>query len=274
MLKVMLDRHILYVLMGVMTVLGIISKGIVSAALKRLVRAAGNMGKSTHPFMRLVRAKFEHACMVSETVENVGAFVDKYLYEYRTVGMKLHSWRRMELAMSGLCLLLGAAGAAMEYSVYGMQEMVIRYAGIGAFLAVFLYVIHKITDEGYRLEAVRNYMVDYLENVCLHRYEKAYQKEIQVMSPEAPAHVAEFGEVREEEPQEKEKAPVEEPIRPRPGKEVPSPRTAPEVEPPVMPETPTRIQAASDRKNEEKKEKKENPEREVLIRQILEEFMA
>ena len=110
--------------------------------------------------------------------------------------------------------------------------------------------------------------------------EKAYQKEIQVMSPEAPAHVAEFGEVREEESQEKEKAPVEEPIRPRPGKEVPSPRTAPEVEPPVMPEpykvpeTPTRIQAASDRKNEEKKEKKENPEREVLIRQILEEFMA
>lgn len=54
------------------------------------------MSKSTHPFMRLVRAKFEHACMVSEKVENVDVFVDKYLYDYKVMGIKLHSIRRME----------------------------------------------------------------------------------------------------------------------------------------------------------------------------------
>ena len=61
MLDIILERHVVYVLMGIFTVAGLLSKIIVSATLKKLVRAAGNMSKSSHPLMRLVRAKFEHA---------------------------------------------------------------------------------------------------------------------------------------------------------------------------------------------------------------------
>ena len=56
MLEIILDRHVLFVLMGILTVLGIVSKCIANVTLKRLVRAAGNMNKSTHSLMRLVRA--------------------------------------------------------------------------------------------------------------------------------------------------------------------------------------------------------------------------
>src|SRR5699024_4021691 len=91
MLEVILEGRILYVLMGIVVAVGILSKIAVYLSLKRLVLAAGNMNKSNHPLMRLVKAKFEHACMVSDTVENVGVFVDKYLYEYRVLGMKLHT---------------------------------------------------------------------------------------------------------------------------------------------------------------------------------------
>ena len=94
MLETILDKQILFVLMGILTVIGIVSKCVANTSLKRMVRAAGNMGKTTHPLMRLVRAKFEHACMISERVENVRVFVDKYLYEYKVAGLKLHTWRR------------------------------------------------------------------------------------------------------------------------------------------------------------------------------------
>ena len=301
MLEIILDKHVIFVLMGILTVIGI-------------VRAAGNMNKSTHPLMRLVRAKFEHACMISDTVENVRVFVDKYLYEYKVIGMKLHSWRRMEKATAGLCLILGAAGALLEYAVNGMGDMVIKTGAAGAGLAILIYLVHLTTDEEYRMEAVQNYMVDYLENVCLHRYEKAYQKEIKVMAPETP--VSEFGVVpdleeevdedifaiekepatqrqkaakivkaaREEEDPRKssrtDKNDRGEPERPMPRKEVPSPTTPPEITSPTMPEpyevpdvTP-QIQAASaDRKARREKEKEEVA-KDVLIRQILEEFMA
>ena len=190
----------------------------------------------------------------------------------------------------------------------------IKTGAAGAGLAILIYLVHLTTDEEYRMEAVQNYMVDYLENVCLHRYEKAYQKEIKVMAPETPA--SEFGVVpdleeeddedifaiekepetqrqkaakvvkaaREEEDPKKssrtDKNDRGEPERPMPRKEVPSPTTPPEITSPTMPEpyevpdvTP-QIQAASaDRKARREKEKEEVA-KDVLIRQILEEFMA
>lgn len=191
MLETMLDRHIIFVLMGILTAVGIMSKFIVNVALKRLVRAAGNMNKSTHPLMRLVRAKFEHASMVSDKVENVKVFVDKYLYEYKVLGLRLHSWRRMEKAAAALCLLTGAVGAGLEYGVNGMSDLVWKTGAVGGGLAAFVYLVHLLTDEKYQLEAVQNYMVDFLENVCRHRFEKSYQKEIKVLAQDGSS--AEFG---------------------------------------------------------------------------------
>lgn len=262
MLKMIVDKHVLYVLMGILTVLGVMSKCIANVTLNRLVRAAGNMNKTTHPFIRLVRAKFEHACMVSDTVENVGVFVDKFLYEYKTVGMRLHSWRRMEKAAAGLCLLVGVLGAFLEYWVHGMSEAVIQTGAVGGILAVLIYLIHLMTDEEYRLLAAKNYMVDYLENVCLHKYEKASQKELKVMTPDMPA--AEFGVVPEEEV-----------------KRDPEPETVAVKETSPVRAQIHEVQLAEGQKKEERefrkpveKQEVKDPERDVLIRQILEEFMA
>ena len=191
MLETILDGHIVFVLLGILAAVGIMSKCIVNVALKRLVRAAGNMNKSTHPLMRLVRAKFEHASMVSDKVENVRVFVDKYLYEYKVLGLRIHSWRRMEKGAAALCLLVGAAGAGLQYGLKGMSDLVWKTGAVGGGLAVLVYLVHLMTDEKYLLEAVRNYMVDFLENVCRHRFEKSYQKEIKVLAQDGAA--AEFG---------------------------------------------------------------------------------
>ena len=292
MLEMILDKHVLFVLMGILTILGVVSKCIATLTLNRLVRAAGNMSKTIHPFIRLVRAKFEHACMISDKVENVGVFVDKYLYEYKVAGFRLHSWRRMEKAAAGLCLVVGVAGAFMEYSIHGMGEAVIRTGAFGGILAVFIYLFHLTTDENYRMEAAKNYMVDYLENVCLHKYEKAVQKELKVMAPDVPP--AEFGIVPEEEeevydtsgfqerqePQRKQKMP----------QEVPAPKRMPQVQEPEtpvpqeIPDVTPQIQAAraeerqkteqKNTKRQEESDRRMEPGRDAMIRQILEEFMA
>lgn len=276
MLEMILDKHMIFVGIGVMAALGAVSKCIVNATLKRLVRAAGNMSKSTHPFMRLVRAKFEHACMVSETVENVGVFVDKYLYEYKVGGIKLHSFRRMENISVIFCMVFGVGGAFLEYSVHGMQDMVLQTAAAGLGTGIFVYLFHLTTDEGYRMAAVKNYMVDYLENVCLHRYEKTCQKELKVMTPEAPA--PEIHKM-EEEKQEGEIEIVQVPY------EIPEvvpgfSAIIPEEEPPVCEPVKAaakpqkhKVKAQAQPEEEEKKEK-EPVSKDILIRQILEEFMA
>lgn len=239
MLEVIMDKHILYILMGIFAVLGVVSKCVANITLKRLVKAAGNMNKSTHSLMRLVRAKFEHACMISDKVQNVEVFVEKYLYEYKVIGLKLHSWRRMEKGTAWLCGIAGLLAALGEYILYGMNDQVLKNGAAGIGLAVLLFLFHITTDENYQIEAAKTYMVDYLENVCAHRYEKTVQKEIKVMAPpEAP--VPDVNEPSQKtgyvgDPQQNKPA-VDAPGYPRPREEVPSPAQSPEITPPVMPE--------------------------------------
>ena len=192
MLELMLDRHVIYVLMGMSAFAGVVSKVVVGRTLRKLVAAAESMGKSNHPLMRLVRAKFEHTCMISEKVENVGVFVDKYLYEYRVGGVRLHAWQRLQMAGAGLCLILGGVGAIISYRIKGATEQTAMIGGTGVALALIVFLVHMLTDEEYRLEAVRNYMVDYLENIYQHRYEKTYKKE--VLAEEARSEEARIAE--------------------------------------------------------------------------------
>lgn len=192
MLELMLDRHVIYVLMGMSAFAGVVSKVVVGRTLRKLVAAAESMGKSNHPLMRLVRAKFEHTCMISEKVENVGVFVDKYLYEYRVGRVRLHAWRRLQMAGAGLCLILGGVGAIISYRIKGATEQTAMIGGTGVALALIVFLVHMLTDEEYRLEAVRNYMVDYLENIYQHRYEKTYKKE--VLAEEARSEEARIAE--------------------------------------------------------------------------------
>lgn len=177
MLEMLLDKKLLFVLMGILTGLGVVDKCIVSMTMKRMIEAAGSMSKSNHPLMRLVRAKFEHACMISDTVENVGVFVDKYLYEYKVCGLRLHSLRRLEKMCSGLLIVTGLAGAGITCQVYGMGDEALRMGAAGCGLGILVWLFHLTTDENYCMEMAKNYMVDYLENVCLRKYEKMNQKE-------------------------------------------------------------------------------------------------
>ena len=177
MLEMLLDKKLLFVLMGMLTGLGVADKCIVSMTMKRMIEAAGSMSKSNHPLMRLVRAKLEHACMISDTVENVGVFVDKYLYEYKVCGLRLHSLRRLEKMCSGLLIVTGLAGAGITCQVYGMGDEALRMGAAGCGLGILVWLFHLTTDENYCMEMAKNYMVDYLENVCLRKYEKMNQKE-------------------------------------------------------------------------------------------------
>lgn len=210
MLEMLLDKKLLYVVMGILTGVGMADKCIVSMTMKRLVEAAGSMNKSNHPLMRLVRAKFEHACMISDTVENVGVFVDKYLFEYRVWGLRLHTLRRMEKICAGLLVVTGLVGAGITYQIYGMGDAVLRIGTCGAGLGILVWLFHLTTDENYCMQMAKNYMVDYLENVCLHKYEKVNQKErIERENKNAKENMeAEYMKKQEEE---SEKEPEKEP---------------------------------------------------------------
>ena len=171
------DSRVIVYLMAGIGVLGILAKIINQLTLYRLVRAAGNMPKSTHRLIKLVRAKYEHACMIHDSVENIDAFVEKYIYEYRGFLFRIHTWRQIEVLSVWFAGILAALGASVNYLSLGLTETVYQYIAAGIAEMVLLSVIMRLSDEPYKINAVKMYMVDYLENICAIRLRKQTQRE-------------------------------------------------------------------------------------------------
>lgn len=187
MLKVIANTNMILYLMIAVGILAILAKIVSQVTLKRLLKASGNMAKSTHKLIKLVRSKYEHTCMIYDTVENVDSFIEKYIYEYRVLGLRLHTWGQMEKQFIWLSGILGALGAFAQFSVYGFNEYVYQYGAGGIVEMVVLLVVYQLTDEEYKVEMVKMYMMDYLENVYVHRFARAkrYEKEkIDVINPD------------------------------------------------------------------------------------------
>lgn len=175
MLETVMKYEIIFYVMGIMMAVGMLAKLISYLTTRKLVKAASDIQKSNQRLMRLIKAKFEHASMVSDKVQNVDAFVKKYLYEYKVFGARLGSWQSFTLKMIWLIVTVGVIGVVSSYQTVGLEEQTLRYGAFAAIYAVLLVSIHILSDEKTKLDAAKNYMVEYLENVCMHRYEKANQ---------------------------------------------------------------------------------------------------
>ena len=176
MLRTLITQQVLFYVAGGILVIALIAHVISAVSIKRLVSAAEDMGKSSHPLMKLIRSKYEHACMVNDKVQNVRALVDKYVYEYRVWGLRLYSWRKLKLICVWLYALLCVAGAFGAYAFGLMRLEVAKYIVLGAAGVLAITVLHLLLDEGYKIKAAKIYMVDFLGNTYAHRYEKMNQK--------------------------------------------------------------------------------------------------
>lgn len=188
---------VMYV-MAAVGILGVLAKIVNRMTLYRLIKAAGNMPKSTHKLMKLVKAKYEHACMAHESVENVGVFVEKYIYEYRGFLFRIHTWRQIELLSVWFVGILAVIGAALSYMEGGLTETVYQYIAGGAAEAVLLMVIIRMSDEPYKIKAIKMYMVDYLENVCAVRVRRQNRKEKEFIDVIPSENVNGGGKVKEQ----------------------------------------------------------------------------
>ena len=173
MLEAIVKREIIFYVMGILVGIAVLSKVISSFAIRRMVKAAGEIQKSNHRLMKLIKAKFEHASMISDRVKNVEAFVDKYIYEYRVMGVRLEGWRTFPKMVLWLIGILGVFSIFESYRIGGASDLMLKYAQWTGIYVMFLLLLGFVAEEKSRLAAAKNYMVEYLENVCIHRYAKA-----------------------------------------------------------------------------------------------------
>lgn len=235
MLETWIHYGVIYYAFGVLVLIGLIAKIISGITVRKMVKEAAEIQKSNHKLMRLIKAKFEHASMVSDRVLNVEVFAKKYLYEYRVLGCRASSWQSLPKKMIWLSLLVGVLGTFGAYWVDGTGDTTIRHGAVTIITMTAIWTIHNFGNETVNREAAKNYIVDYLENVCIHRYEKANQ----LLDEEVQA--------QEEETKKME-----------------------EIEEVTIPEISEKLAETVQQEDEQEREK----EQEKRIRAILQEFLA
>lgn len=172
MLETVVKQEIIFYAMGILMVLGIVAKLVSHFTVRRMVKAAGEIQKSNHRLMKLVKAKFEHASMISDKVQNVEAFVDKYIYEYKVFGVRLGGWRAFPKKVLWIISILGVFAIFESFRMGGASDLMLKYVQWTGIFVLFLLLLGFVAEENSRLDATKNYMVEYLENVCIHRYAK------------------------------------------------------------------------------------------------------
>lgn len=266
------DTGVITYLMAAAGILGILAKIVNQITLNRLVRAAGNMPKSTHRLIKLVRSKYEHACMIRDSVENTDAFVEKYIYEYRGFLFRIHTWRQIEILSVWFAGILAALGASVLYFSSGFSESVYQYIAAGAAEVVLLSVIMRLTDEPYKLHALKMYMTDYLENICTIQLRRQGVRERESIDVIAAENASRSAKTQEQEGVRKKQEKSEPPVQKRTVRGLRQSRSGgdpDEKELPINIEGEPREQEAEERAGGERP-----PLREEAIRQILEEFLA
>lgn len=179
MLEKIVDYHVAFYGMGVVFTLGVLGRLVTSLVLRRMLSEAERIHSSEHRLMKLIKAKYEHANLIADRVKNVDAFVDKYLFEYKFAGASLYSWLALPLRMLWLVLAFGLAGFFLEYGFYGFGERGFLLLGMMGVLGMLLFLLHVMSNQEQQLEGVRTYLVDYLDNVCAHRYKKSDVKKVE-----------------------------------------------------------------------------------------------
>ena len=207
--------EIIFYAMGVLLGISLLAKLITTFTIRRMVKEAAEIQKSNHKLMKLVKAKFEHASMVSDRVQNVGAFVDKYLYEYKVCGIRLHTWQNVPKRGLFIIVILGVFTVCESFRVEGMTMTTAGYIQWTGIFLLLLLLIQFVSVEKTQLEAARNYMVDYLENVCVHRYAKKHQMTEEASSEAVQGDILEEENVTEEVPATMEEVKVGEQVIPQ-----------------------------------------------------------
>ena len=255
-------------------ILGILAKIVNQITLNRLVREAGNMPKSTHRLIKLVRSKYEHACMIRDSVENTDAFVEKYIFEYRGFLFRIHTWRQIEILTVWFAGILAALGASVLYFSSGFSESVYQYIAAGAAEVVLLSMVMRLTDEPYKIHALKMYMTDYLENICTVQLRRQGTRERETIDVIAAENSSRSSRAAEAETGRRKQEKAEPQAEKRAARSVKAVRGGAE---PEEKELPINIEGEPREREDEEKEKspgERQPLREEAIRQILEEFLA
>lgn len=160
--------YVLYAMLGICAIC-VLGRLIANGTYKRLIRQAENMASAKDSFLKRLKLKYESTYRLNDGVDNVPAFVEKNLYQYKKMGITLRKLEGISIYGALFCLLAGLCATLGSFLYQTNVKTMILQFGAGIVLGLFLVLIDSVTDTGTKREVLLANICDYLENILVVR---------------------------------------------------------------------------------------------------------
>lgn len=152
-----------YVIAGI-GFLGVLSKLILQAKMRSLIKASENLASTTKRQMRTIRNHYENSLNMDLQVHNIQAFVDKHLLRLRLFGIPLRIWDSLAIEAALLSVAIGGIGIVNTiYQGYG-ESIVFSILGTTIISCACLLSVENIFRIENSFDRLQANVEDYLEN--------------------------------------------------------------------------------------------------------------
>lgn len=172
MIEKIFDRNILIYTMGGLFVFGILLNFVLRIIYFRMLRASRNMGRTKNKLLKKMKIKFETFYKLNIGVNNVDAFVDKYINNHKFFGIWLITWENLCGQVIILCALIGSVGALLGGIYEVNRQGILSVFSVGILTSGLLITFWGLLNLALKKELIRLNVVDYLDNYLKKRLEQ------------------------------------------------------------------------------------------------------
>lgn len=191
------EKYFLWTI-GSIFLLGLVTKWIVVANYRRLIRKAENMTNPKNKTLRQIKMKFESIKQVNGYVANPMLLVQRHLNKCKVGYISLNTLNNI---INWCILLIIAISGFMGWELYqsgDKRNMAVFYIFTGGFLGFALEMINQCIRVKERQMELAYIIVDFLENSALAR-EDRHMEQVSEPSEESEKETEEKEDYSEEE---------------------------------------------------------------------------
>lgn len=140
--------------------------GMLSKVLIASIFAGMTKENSDNPLIKQIRLKYDNCRKLDIAINNVNAFVEKSMENYRFLGISLNGLNNISKEMQYICIALGTINAI----IYRDDISAITFGiGIALLSCIAIRLLEQIVDTDNQKRIVIIELVDYLDNTSVHR---------------------------------------------------------------------------------------------------------
>lgn len=164
MIDVLFENYLVAYFMLVLFVIGGVCKIIIGASLSGVIRESDNMNNTRQNLLKQIKLKFENCHRLNLQINNVSAFINKYIYKYKLLGVSIKRLNNAANTCFLLCITIGFLSGVLIYINSVDVNKIVIYMSEGIVLSLCGLIWNNVIDIKTKIEIIKINIQDFLEN--------------------------------------------------------------------------------------------------------------